>query len=327
MRSNPLPHPTGKGLSGTYIQVFPKLDDARMLRLFYQGAKAQWTSQDLDWGTPVPLDRRQSVALARLITPVYLGEQSAMMGASSAIQMFMRQHLASYQVYLASFMMDEARHFESLTRLYGYLDHNPVALREMPEMLRYHHRMRLADSLSHWVWGILISDLFAKHFYRMFSRSQPEAVFGQIASRVLLDEARHQAFAESYLRTAVPKMQESDRHELVELRDDLLRIMDAMRSKLDGDCDALGIDGQAFFDRFSSDVIERSRKIGIDRSPGEPLGGAGGVVMGSHGPARASQGEGTVRLLSSCTACGACFVSRLVRSLVPPSSAAPAGLR
>ncbi len=314
-----MPHPSGKGLCVTYIQVFPKLDDARMLRLFYQGAKAQWTSQDLDWGTPVPLDRRQSVALARLITPVYLGEQSAMMGASSAIQVFMRQHLASYQVYLASFMMDEARHFESLTRLYGYLDHNPVALREMPEMLRYHHRMRMADSLAHWVWGILISDLFAKHFYRLFARSQPEAVFGQLAARVLLDEARHQAFAESYLRTAVPVMTDADRLELIDLRDDLLRIIDAMRTKLDGDCQALGIDGVAFFDRFAADVLERSRKIGIDRTPEAPSGGSGVALAAGRRPA-APPSAGSDGRVSSCTACGACFVARLVNALVPPAS-------
>src|SRR5690242_19134256 len=62
------------------------------------------------------------------------------------------------QLYLASFIMDEARHFETLTRLYQVLGHEPLGVRGMPELMRYFHRLRQGDRLD-WVWGILISDV------------------------------------------------------------------------------------------------------------------------------------------------------------------------
>jgi len=58
-------------------RVFPDLSDDLLLNLFHRGAKAQWTSRDLDWTTPTSLSPRKRLALARLITPVYFGEQTA----------------------------------------------------------------------------------------------------------------------------------------------------------------------------------------------------------------------------------------------------------
>jgi hypothetical protein len=246
------------------IKLFPDLDQEDLLvRLFHKGVKAQWTVEDVDWQAPLQFSERQSQALARLLTPVYLGEQSAMIGASVALPQIALAGETNAQLYLASFLMDEARHFEALTTLYRRLEHQPVTVREMPEMLRYHNRLRRGDRVD-WVWGILISDIFAKNFYQMFAKNQPEALFGKLSSRILVDESRHQAFAQHYLKRALPKLDPARVQVLRSMRDELLQIMDSMYARLKDDADAIGLDGREFLDHLSYEIAQKARVIGLD---------------------------------------------------------------
>lgn len=244
------------------IRIFPDLEEDLLLNLFHKAAKVQWTSRDLDWGQSLQMTPRQGQALARMLTPVYLGEQTAMVGASNILPKLMDAGETSAQLYLASFIMDEARHFEALTRLYRTLGHHPIGLRELPEMLRYHHRLRQGDRAD-WVWGILISDLFAKLFYQWWADAQGDALFGKMSAKILVDESRHQAFAEHYLRRNVPKMDSARRQALVEMRDELYRIMQAMNDRLRADCDVVGLDGDAFLSRLWEELEYFSKRIGI----------------------------------------------------------------
>src|SRR5438067_5087098 len=182
-------------------RIFPDLTEDLLLNLFHKGAQAQWTSRNIDWTGPIRLSERKRLALARLLTPVYFGEQTAMAGASSILPSVMAAGEATAQLYIASFIMDEARHFETLTRLYRTLGHDPLGIRDMPELLRYYHRLRQGDRVD-WVWGILISDIIGKHFYRELGPKQaaPDPFFGGLTTRILKDESRHLAFAEHYLK-------------------------------------------------------------------------------------------------------------------------------
>lgn len=258
------------GIRGV-VRIFPDLEEDLLLNLFHKAAKVQWTSRDLDWSAEMPMTPRQKEGLAHMLTPVYLGEQTAMVGAASILPQLMEAGETTAQLYLASFLMDEARHFEALTRLYKALGYHPVGLRQLPEMLRYHHRLRTGDRAD-WVWGILISDLFAKLFYQWWSDAQGEALFGRMSARILVDESRHQAFAEHYLRRNIPKMDASRRHSLVDMRDELYRIMQAMNDRLRADCEAVGFDGDAFLVRLWGELEAFSARIGLSGGgpPGEP---------------------------------------------------------
>jgi hypothetical protein len=250
------------------IKIYPDLDEQDLfIRLFHKGVKAQWTVEDVDWEAPLHFSDRQCLGLARLLTPVYLGEQSAMIGASVTLPQMATAGETSSQIYLASFLMDEARHFEALTTLYRRLQYNPVTIREMPEMLRYHNRLRRGDRVD-WVWGILISDIFAKNFYQMFAKSQPEALFGKLSARILVDESRHQAFAENYLKRALPLLPPERLDVLRSMRDELLQIMDSMYFRLRDDANAIGIDGGEFLDHLRDEISQKARRIGLD-SPDE----------------------------------------------------------
>lgn len=317
------------------IRIFPDLDEDLLIRLFHKGARFTWTSADVDWEAPWQLDRQQARSLARLLTPVYLGEQSAMIGASAIMPQLMNAGETTAQVYLASFIFDEARHFEALTHLYRRLEVTPAGIREVPEMLRYHHRLRQGDRAD-WVWGILISDLFAKQFYGMFAKSQPEALFGQMSGRILRDESRHQAFADEYLRRAIPSMSDARRLQLVSLRDDLMATMEAMYGRLNDDAVALSIDGRAFLDRLMADVDTHARRIGLTPGPGDDPGGrpsgngrsatvslaerrsrqaSSGPTPSAQASATHSGAGATASANEACDdACGTCYLAALCAS-------------
>jgi len=295
------------------VRIFPDLEEDLLLNLFHKAAKIQWTSRDLDWGQSLQMTRRQNQALARMLTPVYLGEQTAMVGAAHVLPQLMEAGETTAQIYLASFIMDEARHFEALTRLYRKLEHHPVGLRELPEMLRYHHRLRTGDRVD-WVWGILISDLFAKLFYQWFAEAQSEGLFGRMSARILVDESRHQAFAEHYLRRNVPKMDLPRRRALVDMRDELFRIMRAMEGRLRGDCEALGFDGNGFLSRLWAELESFSRRIGL--ADGSPPGGAPEVEPpgGTEEAAESAQPRTTLHLGSiTLPRCFGCVLTLLCR--------------
>jgi hypothetical protein len=257
------------------VRIFPDLGDDLLLRLFHKGAAATWTSRDLEWDRPAALDARQRRALARLLTPVYLGEQTAMAGASAVLPKLLAAGETAAQLYLSTFILDEARHFEALTRVYQALGQEPMRLRELPDMLRYHHRLRQGDRID-WVWGILISDLYAKLFYRAFVASRPGSLFGHVSARILEDESRHQAFALLYLRRHVPALEAARRRSLLGMRDELLRLIEGGLNQVRADCDALGFDGDALQVRMKFELEHFGRRIGLDRDPGPAAGPAPG---------------------------------------------------
>jgi hypothetical protein len=257
----------GAGLT----RVFPDLTEDLLLKLFHKGAQAQWTSRDLDWSRPSELTDRQKLGLARLLTPVYFGEQTAMSGASSILPSVMAAGEATAQLYLASFIMDEARHFESLTQLYRVLGHQPLGLREMPELLRYYHRLRQGDRVD-WVWGILISDVIGKHFYRGLGPNQatPDPVFGSLSARILLDESRHLAFAEHYLKRNLPRLVQERRRALVAMRDDLLRLLDIMSERVRADAEAFDVVIDDWLIGVREDLEAVGKRIGLTDRDGGP---------------------------------------------------------
>jgi hypothetical protein len=257
-----------RGLS----RVFPDLQEDLLLHLFHKGARSQWTSRDLDFGPPLRLSARQREALARLLTPVYFGEQTAMAGASAILPQLMRARETSAQLYLASFIMDEARHFEALTRLYRALGHDPLGLRDIPELLIYHHRLRQGDRAD-WVWGILISDVIAKHFYRSFGPAQADPLLAGLSKRILQDESRHLAFAEHYLRRNVPRMDAARRRALLGMRDDLFDLLRSMTERVRADGAALDVDADEYLARVWADVESFGQRIcltGSDPPVGPP---------------------------------------------------------
>jgi hypothetical protein len=244
------------------LRVLPDLEDDLLMELFHKGAKAQWTSRDLDWAPSLRLDARQRQALARLLTPVYFGEQTAMAGASAVLPQLMFAGETTAQLYLSSFVMDEARHFEALTQLYRKLGCDPLSLRQMPDLLRYYHRISHGDRID-WVWGILFTDVNAKHIFRLVGKLYADPLFDRLSTLILRDESRHLAFAERYLRRNLARTDAARRRALLDMRDDLFRTIQIMIEQVRADTVTLGLDADGYLANVWADVEMFGNRIGL----------------------------------------------------------------
>jgi hypothetical protein len=245
------------------IQVDPAMNDEDFLRLFEKGIHAQWGSDAIDWGMVETISPEKKQALGQLITPVYLGEQTAMLGIAQVLPMVLTGGQAEPALYLSSMGLDEARHFRNLNHLYRSLDVDPLPSRRLPEMWRYHARLLQKHDPVQWVFGILISDLFAKTFYGGFAERFPDAVVGRLSRRTLQDEARHQAFSDRYLNRMLPTMDAEARAELLVLRDDLFRIMEKLGDRLRGPMELLDWSPEAFLAELWDDTEKWVQRLGI----------------------------------------------------------------
>ncbi len=286
-------------------RVLPDLEDDLLLELFHKGAKSQWTSRDLDWSPQLRLEPHQQAALARLLTAVYFGEQTAMAGASRTLLELMGAGETTAQLYLSSFMMDEARHVEALTVLYRKLGHDPLSLRQLPELLRYFHRLRQGDRLD-WAWGILVTDINAKHLFRALGRLGGDPLLGTLSTQILRDESRHLAFAEHYLRRNLARTDTTRRRALLGLRDDLFRLLQSMTERVRADTETLGLDADSYLGNVWTDVERFGHRIGLttptDLPPpvNRPLPPPGRSV---EQPATPSPGHSAAGSLPTCFGC------------------------
>lgn len=245
------------------IHVDPAMDDEEFLKLFEKGINAQWGTDQIDWGQVENISPHQKEALGQLITPVYLGEQTAMLGIAAVMPMILTSGAAEPALYLSSMGLDEARHFRNLNHLYRVLAVDPLPSRRLPEMWRYHARLLQKHDPVQWVFGILISDLFAKTFYGGFAQRFPDAVVGRLSRRTLQDEARHQAFSDRYLNRMLPTMDDDAKKELLVLRDDLFRIMEKLGQRLRGPMETLEWSPEAFLAELWDDTERWVKRLGL----------------------------------------------------------------
>jgi hypothetical protein len=255
------------------LRVHPQLKDERLLALFERGVERQWPSALLDWSQEERWDRRDLEALAAIITPVYLGEQTAMLGVSAVLPRLLTAGETEAALYLASMGLDEARHFRNLSRFFDRHQVTPWPTRRLPEMWRYHARLLQSGDPIDWLWGILISDLFARLFYGRLREQYPDLLIGRLARRTLVDEARHQAFADRYLTPRLVGVDPERRRELLGLRDDLFRTMDALTHRLAGPLGDLGWSGTAFLAELWDDTERWAGRLGLTDAGARPAAG------------------------------------------------------
>ncbi|MCL4495728.1 MAG: ferritin-like domain-containing protein [Firmicutes bacterium] len=245
------------------IRVNPELTDEQLLRLFDKGTLGQWTPDAIDWGDVDRISPEQRHAVAQILTPVYLGEQTAMYGISAVLPDMLNHGFHEEALCLSSMGLDEGRHFRNLHQLYRIFQEEPASRHRIPEMFRYHARLLSHKDSTEWIWGILISDLFAKHFYGGLNSRFPDTVVGRLARRTLKDEARHQAFSERYLEKRIPTMDSERKMQLFALRDDLFRVMEAIGQRLKEPMLILLWEPSAFLDELFADTERWVARLNI----------------------------------------------------------------
>lgn len=238
------------------------------MRLWQQGLRKQWSAEDIDWSSPRRLGgEKVRDQLARVLTPVLTGEQSALYSVSGLIPVLGHQSQVPAQFYLTTWAVDEARHTELFARFFGRIDREPLSIRKFPAGYLFQSRIISKDP-SEWLTGVLASESMAQVVSHELKNLDLDPVLSEICAGILEDEARHLGFNHIYIEEQFRDLYSED-PEGAELKAESLR--NRMKFVLDGvppiidairhDMSDLGID----MDKVQ-DVLDRLARSRLDKA-------------------------------------------------------------
>ncbi|MEM8959924.1 MAG: ferritin-like domain-containing protein [Acidobacteriota bacterium] len=181
-------------------KVLPDLSKKRHMKIWHKALRSQWSAIDLNWEAPQTrlTKRHLKDQLARVLTPILMGEQAALYSVSSLIPLLGQRAEVESQLYLTTWAVDEARHTELFTLFYGRIDREPMSIRRFPAGYLFQSGIASKEP-AEWLAGVLVSEVLAKLVLEEFRRLDLDATLSEIADGILLDEARHLGFNHIYL--------------------------------------------------------------------------------------------------------------------------------
>lgn len=235
-------------------KVLPDLSKTRHMKIWHKALRSQWSATDLNWQTPQRITSpRLKDQLARVLTPILMGEQAALYSVSGLIPVLGQRSEVESQFYLTTWAVDEARHTELFTLYYGRIDRQPLSIRKFPSGYLFQSQI-VSDEPAEWLAGVLVSEVLAKLVMEEFRRIDIDPVLSEISDGILLDEARHLGFNHIYLEDrfsgffkqdgAEGDAQSEQLHRRLGLVLEKVRpILDALRDELT----EMGIDTEALY--------------------------------------------------------------------------------
>ncbi|MBI3830705.1 MAG: ferritin-like domain-containing protein [Planctomycetes bacterium] len=248
-------------------KVLPDLKKKKHLSIWHKALRSQWSAEDLNWDVPqrITSDKLKD-QMARLLTPIIMGEQSALYSVSGLIPVLGHQSDVESQFYLTTWAVDEARHTELFARYYHRLGREPISIRRFPSGYLFQSAIVSKDA-AEWLSGVLISEVMAKLIMEEFRRLDLDPVLSEISNGILEDEARHLGFNHIYLEdrfAGLFKKGAADGRSFSQhLHTRLQNVLDQVKPVLDAldpEIKAVGIDRQWLFERLSKEAKERLEK-------------------------------------------------------------------
>jgi hypothetical protein len=191
-------------------KVLPHLDKERHLKIWHKALRSQWSATDLDWDRPQRMtSAKLKDQMGRILTPILMGEQSALYSVSGLIPLLGGSGEVESQFYLTTWAVDEARHTELFARFYRRLDREPLSIRKFPSGYLFQSQIYSKDT-AEWLSGVLVSEVLAKLVMEEFIRLDLDPVLSDIADGILKDEARHLGFNHIYLEDRFSDLFASD---------------------------------------------------------------------------------------------------------------------
>ncbi len=286
-------------------KVLPDLSKKRQMHLWHTALRSQWSAEDLDWSKPQRLGRNgMKDQLAQVMTPVLIGEQSALYSVSGLIPVLGSRSEVEGQFYLTTWAVDEARHTELFARMFRRIDRQPLSIRKFPEGYLFQSAI-VSHEPAEWLSGVLVSEVMATKIMEEFCRLDLDPVLSDIADGILDDEARHLGFNHIYLEDRFASLyrregggensgNEDDRDQAAALLARLHRRVDLVMAKLppvferlSREFDDLGMERDRLLsevDREAHRRLDRSAKAGrrvADSGTGRgPAGSAATAAAG-----------------------------------------------
>ena len=245
-------------------KVLPDLANRKQMSLWHKALRAQWSAEDVDWSAPRGI-RSDGLRdrFARILTPVLMGEQSALYSVSSLIPILGHRSEVEGQMYLTTWAVDEARHTELFARFYGRLEREPMSIRRFPAGYLFQSKIASKEP-AEWLSGVLVSEVLAKLVMEEFCRLDLDPVLSEISQGVLEDEARHLGFNHLYLRQRFSRLYNTDERAAEDLashlhqhRTGILDFVPPVFAALKEELAEVGIDTEALFSKLCSETEER----------------------------------------------------------------------
>jgi len=248
-------------------KVLPDLKRRKHMAIWHKALRSQWSAEDLNWGAPqrITSDKLKD-QLARLLTPILMGEQSALYSVSGLIPVLGHTSEVESQFYLTTWAVDEARHTELFARYYGRIDREPIGIRRFPAGYLFQSAIVSKDA-AEWLSGVLVSEVLAKLVMEEFRRLDLDPVLSEISNGILEDEARHLGFNHIYLEERFAglfkKTEAAGRSYAAHLHGRLQHVLAQVKpifDLLDADIKAIGIDQEQLLGRLAKEAQERLEK-------------------------------------------------------------------
>ncbi|MDY7092333.1 MAG: ferritin-like domain-containing protein [Acidobacteriota bacterium] len=207
-------------------KVLPDLKKKRQMHLWHTALRSQWSAEDVQWDKPHRITSRKfKEELAKVLTPVLMGEQAALYSVSGLIPILGHRSEVESQFYLTTWAVDEARHTELFARFYQRLDQEPLPIRRFPAGYLFQSRI-VSKEPAEWLSGVLISEVLALLIMEEFKRLDIDPVLSDVSDGILGDEARHLGFNHIYLEDRFSQLYEQDAAEAESFKEHLAKRLD-----------------------------------------------------------------------------------------------------
>ncbi|MEI6234054.1 MAG: ferritin-like domain-containing protein [Planctomycetota bacterium] len=272
-------------------KVLPDLSKRRHMSLWHKALRAQWSADDLNWSAPTRMTSDKTLSgLARVLTPILMGEQAALYSVSGLIPILGQNSEVESQLYLTTWAVDEARHTELFTLFYQRIAREPLPIRRFPSGYMFQSSI-VSQEPAEWLAGVLVSECLAKLAMEEFKRLDLDPVLSEISRGILEDEARHLAFNHIYLEDRFSQhfrkgLAEGESFgERLRLRlNNVLAGVPAIFDTLDADLKAIGINRDEIQQKLVADSMAR-----LNRSVEAGASMANGIIS-SDQAARSERG-------------------------------------
>lgn len=248
-------------------KVLPDLSKQRQMQIWHKALRAQWSATDLNWERPRRITSGKLLdELGRVLTPVLMGEQSALYSVSGLIPILGHRSEVESQFYLTTWAVDEARHTELFARFYGRIDREPMPIRRFPTGYLFQSKI-VSKEPAEWLSGVLVSEVLALRVMHEFKRLDLDPVLSDICDGILQDESRHLGFNHIYLEDRFSQLYGTGQEEgdafAAHLRSHLRDVLDGVPpifEALSDELANLGIDREALFAVLSEESGRRLEK-------------------------------------------------------------------
>jgi len=262
-----------------FYKVLPDLSRKSHMAIWHQALRQQWSAEDLDWSRPQRITSpRLKDQMARVLTPVLMGEQAALYSVSGLIPVLGLNGEVESQFYLTTWAVDEARHTELFARYYGRLDREPLSIRRFRSGYLFQSQI-VSTQPAEWLAGVLVSEVLAKLLLEDFMNLDLDPLLSDICAGILKDEARHLGFNQIYMEDRFKDLYLQGPAQVeaatAHLRNRIQRVLDCvppMFDEVDKDLAAIGIDRRRIFAELESGANRRlARSIERGRRAAEGL--------------------------------------------------------